>query len=129
MRQSMILVSVLLLAGVAGGAPALSGRGEWQSVRGDGIGGKWTVTLTRSGEQVEGELTLSGSNVFTGGKVSGTIDGASLVLGVMSEAGKTASFSGKLDGERIAGEWEAAPVDDHGVWFGTLGGRTGADDR
>jgi len=121
MRRTVIAVGVLLLARAAGGDAALAGAGEWQSLKSEAIGGKWTVTLARSGDQVDGELTLTGSTVFTGGKVAGTIDGASIVLGVMTEAGKSASFTGKLDGAQIAGEWEAALVEDHGVWFGTLG--------
>jgi hypothetical protein len=122
MQRTMTALAMLVLAAGAGGEAALSGSGEWQSLKSEAIGGKWTVTLARAGERVDGELTLTGSNVFTGGKVAGTIDGASIVLGVMTEAGKSASFSGKLDGKTIAGEWEAALVDDHGVWFGTLAG-------
>jgi len=125
MRTTMAVLGVLLLARAAGGEAALSGSGEWQSLKSESIGGKWTVSLTQTGERVDGELTLSGSNVFTGGKVSGTIDGASIVLGVMTEAGKSAAFTGKLDGATLRGEWEAALVEDHGVWFGSLGGSGG----
>ncbi len=114
------LGSVLAGAALAAEAP-LSGSGEWQSVKGDGIGGKWTVALTRSGGRVAGTLTLTGSNVFTGGTVSGTVDDKQVVLGVLSEAGKAATFTGALDGDTLKGEWEAALVDDHGVWVGTLG--------
>ncbi len=121
-----ILLTVVLAASVVcfGGAPAraeLAGKGEWRSLSGDGIGGTWTATLTRRGERIEGALALDGSNVFRGGTVSGTIDGANIVLGVMTEQGKVASFTGKLEGGEVKGEWTAALVQDHGVWFGTLG--------
>jgi len=120
LRYAAVAALVGSMSGAAGAAD-LTGRGEWRSLSGEGIGGTWTVALTRSGESVEGELTLEGSNVFRGGTVRGTVDGTDIVLGVLSEQGKTASFAGQLDGGEVKGEWTAALVDDHGVWFGRLG--------
>lgn len=117
---AMALAAALAGRGLAAEGP-LNGSGEWQSLKGEGIAGKWTVSLNRSGDQVDGELTLSGSNVFTGGTVSGTVDGKQIVLGVMSQGNKVASFAGALDGDTIKGEWDAALIQDHGVWFGTFG--------
>lgn len=121
-RVVIAIVGMLALASISGAAERqLSGSGEWQSLTGEAIGGKWTVSLSQHGSAIAGELTLSGSNVFSGGNVRGTIDGSSIVLGVLAEGNKVASFSGKLDGATLSGEWEAALIQDHGVWFGTLG--------
>jgi hypothetical protein len=98
----------------------LTGGGEWQSLSAEAIRGKWSVSLTQTGTSVEGTLTLAGSNVFAGGKVSGTVNASSIVFGILSETGKEASFNGKLDGTSISGEWESAVVGDHGVWYGNL---------
>lgn len=121
MRRAIVILGMLVMASIVWAADRkLSGSGEWQSLNGEAIRGKWTVTLSQSGDRLDGELTLSGSNVFSGGAVAGTIDGSSIMLGVLAEGNKVASFSGKLDGETISGEWEAGLIKDHGVWFGTL---------
>lgn len=128
LMASLAMAALLASSGAAseGAATAplpagpLAGSGEWQSIKGEGIGGTWTVTLTRSGDRVDGTLSLRGSNVFSGGRVSGTVNAGQVVLGVLTEAGKVASFTGLLDGRCIKGEWEAALIDDHGVWYGTL---------
>ena len=101
-------------------AQQLTGTGEWRSLSSDAIKGTWTAALEREGREVSGTLKLTGSNVFAGGAVSGDIDTSSIVLGVMVEEAKQATFSGKLEGERISGEWESPVVGDHGVWTGTL---------
>lgn len=129
---SLGLIVLLAGGGAADNGPAqvpegaLVGSGEWRSLVGEGIAGTWTVTLTRSGERVDGTLALRGSNVFSGGTVSGTVSDTQVVLGVLTEAGKAATFTGALDAGGIKGEWEAAVAGDHGVWFGTLA-RPGSD--
>jgi hypothetical protein len=71
------------------GAPAqqLAGKGEWQSLSGGVIKGTWSATLLRKSSQVQGDLKLTGSNVFTGGSVSGDVDSASIMLGVVGLPG------------------------------------------
>jgi hypothetical protein len=98
----------------------LTGKGEWQSLSGDSINGTWAVTLVPRGHRIEGNLDLAGSNVFSGGAVSGTIDGSNVVLGVMADGTNQATFSGKLQGGSISGEWQSDAVHDSGVWSGTL---------
>jgi len=98
----------------------LTGKGEWQSLSGDSIKGTWAVTLTRSGQRVEGNLDLTGSNVFSGGAVNGTIDGSNVVLGVMADGANQATFTGKLQDGSVSGEWHSDAVHDSGVWSGTL---------
>lgn len=115
-----LVIAGLLLARPLS-AEELTGKGEWQSLSSDAISGTWSVSLTKSGTTVKGKLALTGSNVFTGGEVTGTLDAASVALGVVSEQGKQASFSGKLDGDVISGEWQSAVIGDHGVWYGTFG--------
>jgi hypothetical protein len=117
-------VVFLLMATAAAHGQELVGKGEWQSLSGTAIKGTWVASLTRAGDQVAGTLTLTGSNVFTGGSVLGDIDTASIMLGVMAAGAKQASFSARIDGESIKGEWECDAVKDHGVWWGTLTPRT-----
>ncbi len=122
-RRGTIWALALVLLGVAataGSAQELTGKGEWHSVSSDLLGGTWTAALTRSGGGVIGTLTLSGSNMFSGGQVSGSIDASSIVFGVVAEGAQATTFSAKLDGDSIKGEWECGDVNDHGVWYGSL---------
>jgi hypothetical protein len=123
-RTVCVQVSAVFLAialwGAPGQAQQLGGKGQWQSISGDAIRGTWTVTLTRTGSRVQGNLQLTGSNVLTGGVVTGDIDANSVVLGVMADGAREATFSAKLNGTSIAGEWQCDLVKDHGVWFGSL---------
>ncbi|MFQ5668348.1 MAG: hypothetical protein ACE5I7_18215, partial [Candidatus Binatia bacterium] len=84
------------------------------------IGGTWTATLVRKAGRVEGTLSLTGSNILPGGAVSGHIDASSVMLGVMIGNAHRATFSAKLDGDSINGEWQCDAVKDHGVRYGTL---------
>ena len=99
----------------------ITGKGEWQSLSGDAIKGSWAVKLTRNGNHVQGNLDLTGSNVFSGGNVSGDIDGSNVMLGVMVDGVNEAKFSGKLDNGSISGEWQSDAAQDSGVWSGTMG--------
>ena len=124
----MKLLRILVIMGLffpsyllAAETTALAGRGEWHSLGGDRIHGTWGVSLVRDGSQVSGNLSLSGSNVFTGGRVSGTISGSKLVFGVLSEDEKLATFAATLNPDgAISGEWQSETVKDKGVWYGTL---------
>lgn len=127
MRISVLdvcLVLVALAAGSAVSAPAsaeqLVGQGEWQSLSGEGIRGTWSVELTSAGERVEGTIKMTGSNVFTTSAVSGSIDGQKIVLGLMSEGTKQATFAGKLVDGSISGEWQCPGISDEGIWTGKL---------
>lgn len=117
----MAVIVMLGSLGSAVQAQQITGKGEWQSLSGDAIKGTWTVNLMRTGNHLEGSLDLSGSNVFTGGDVSGSIDAASIVLGVAVGGTQHATFSGKLDGDIVSGEWTSDGLKDSGVWFGSLG--------
>lgn len=112
----------MLIGLFAATAPAqqLTGEGEWRSLLSAAIKGTWSATLARSGNRLEGNLDLSGSNVFSGGSVAGELDTSGITLGVMVDGAEQAAFAGKLDGESITGEWVCDAVKDHGVWYGTL---------
>ena len=103
-------------------AQQLSGGGSWQSTNAEPVKGKWTAALTLSKQDVQGTLTLDGSNVFTGGKVEGTLTDGQIVLGVFQQGTKAASFAGKFDGETVSGEWSCPAIADEGVWEGNLRG-------
>jgi hypothetical protein len=119
MRVLAMLLAVGLCASEAA-AQQLVGKGEWRSLTGEPIKGTWTATLARDGNRVQGNLDLTGSNVFSAGAVSGEIDALGITLGVMVDGAQQATFSGKLEGDSISGEWECDAVKDHGVWYGRL---------
>lgn len=128
MRQISILVSsVLLLTAVcaigirdAAIGEGLTGEGEWQSGLGDAMRGTWVATLSRSGTGVEGTISLTGSPLFAGGDVTGTVEGDEVVLGVITEGEHTAMFRGSLTDSKVTGEWDCPTIGDRGVWSGTL---------
>ncbi|MFI5364031.1 MAG: hypothetical protein ACHQ4J_00255 [Candidatus Binatia bacterium] len=72
---------------------------------------------------MEGTLSLLGSNVLSGGTVSGDIDGSNVMLGVMVQGARQATFNGQLQNGSIKGEWDldCDVLQDHGVWSGSLG--------
>lgn len=97
------------------------GDGEWQSMSGDAIKGRWQATLYQSGDEVSGTITLTGSPLFKdAATVSGTLSGGALILGVVQDGQKVASFGGELNDGRVSGEWESATAVDNGVWVGGL---------
>jgi hypothetical protein len=101
-------------------AQGFVGNGDWQSLKGEAIRGTWSVDLARTGTDLDGNIALTGSTLFLGGVVTGTIDAEQIVLGIMAEGVKQAAFRGRLDGDSISGEWECPAIKDEGVWTGTL---------
>ena len=120
LRSPLTAVVVVALSAAVCTAQELTGSGEWQSLSSELIGGTWTAQLTRKGSRIAGTLNLTGSNVFSGGDVAGEIDASSIVLGVMSSNARQATFSAKVNGDLISGEWQCDAVGDHGAWYGTL---------
>lgn len=108
-------------------AQSLTGSGEWQSLSGEAIKGTWTAVLTRRGDIVDGSFELIGSNVLLRGTVSGSMGGSAVLLGVAKDGVKEATFSGKLDGNSVSGEWEYPGLSDRGVWYGTLSTHSAED--
>lgn len=80
----------------------------------------WKIALTRSLDEVSGNISLDGSNVLWGGAVQGTMDSSGIVLGIMAGDALQATFKGSLEGNQVRGEWECDAIQDSGVWFGTL---------
>lgn len=121
-----ITATALVLVATAAMAQQLSGTGEWQSLTSKQMKGAWTASLTRQGSTLQGTLSLSGSNVLSGGPVSGSIDSSNVVLGVETEGSRQATFSGTLQGGSISGEWDlnSEVLTDHGVWTGRLAATT-----
>jgi hypothetical protein len=118
--RSLIVFALCVASLASAGAQQLMGSGEWQSLSSEGIKGTWIASLTREGKLVDGSLRLTGSNVFTGGTVNGDINASSIMLGVMAEGTRQATFTGKLEGGKISGEWRCDAVKDQGVWWGML---------
>jgi hypothetical protein len=115
-----VLLVLLLVVAAPTSAQQLRGEGEWQSLNAESVRGRWQVTLTRTGSELQGTIVLTGSNVLKKGPVAGTINGSDVVLGVMSDGARNATFAARIDGESVSGEWESAVASDHGVWTGKL---------
>jgi len=118
------LVLALVFSCSVAAAAEIRGDGEWQSLSGDAIKGSWSVSLEQFAGGVTGTLSLKGSNVFTVAGVSGTIDNGSIVLGVVVEGLREATFQGRINGQSISGEWQTKATGDYGVWSGSLGQHT-----
>ena len=102
MRTILATVVACTILALPAAAQELAGSGTWQSVKAQAVRGTWRVTLTQSGETVRGTLTLAGSNVFSGGAVEGTLQDGRLVLGVLQQGARLATFSGTHDGTALA---------------------------
>jgi len=101
----------------------MTGKGEWHSLSGDAIRGKWTTNLTNNDGAISGTIELSGSNVFASAPVSGKLDGSNIVLGFVIGDGDDAEFTGLVTEGAVAGEWSCSSLGDQGVWTGRLGSR------
>ena len=104
----------------------MTGQGEWYSLKGDAIKGSWRAALIRDGDKLGGTFDIKGSNVLAGGTVTGSVNGASVMFGLAEDGPSPVVFSGKIDKGAVSGEWEYPPLQDHGVWFGSLS--TSSDD-
>jgi hypothetical protein len=98
----------------------LSGNGEWQSNSGAAMRGTWNVNMTRSGEDVTGQLTLTGSLLFSGAEVRGSLDGDNLMFGAVIDGENQLVFNGTVSEGRVSGEWSCTSISDSGSWNGTL---------
>jgi hypothetical protein len=120
---ALVLGCLLQLAvSTAARAELVTGNGEWESRSSTAIRGTWTVALERSGSYVKGTVTLTGSPLFSGAQVSGTIDGDQVMFGTLVERENQLTFSATLTEEQVAGEWQCESIGDAGSWSGTLRG-------
>jgi hypothetical protein len=116
---------LLLIMSTPAGGELVTGNGEWESRSSTAIRGTWTVALERSGSDVKGTVTLTGSPLFSGAEVSGTIEGDQVMFGTVVDRENQLTFSGTLTEERITGEWQCDTIGDGGPWSGTLRGAGG----
>jgi hypothetical protein len=123
-RNAVLAVGCLLLlaVGTAARGELVTGNGEWENRSSAAIRGTWTVALERSGSDVKGTVTLTGSPLFSGAEVSGTIDGDQVMFGTVVEHENRLTFSGTLTEEQVTGEWQSEAIGDAGSWSGTLRG-------
>ena len=106
-----------------GVAPAdvVSGKGEWESHSGAGMRGTWTVILERSGTSLKGTVSLTGSTLFSGAQVDGTMQSDQIMFGTVVEGKSQLTFSGTLtDGEITGGQWQSDAINDSVRGRGTL---------
>lgn len=129
--RHVIIVAVLAFVAVVArlaGANDLTGSGEWRSLRGESIRGRWSARLSSSGEGLSGTFVLDGSNVLRAGEVEGTLSGGKIVLGIVAEGQHVASFAGTMSEEgSVSGEWEFEALGDSGVWEGAMRAQVGAE--
>jgi len=122
MRKLHLIVGVgfLTLAGVAN-ADSLSMGGSWKSERSKAIQGRWSATFQETAEGVlRGSVTLTGSNVVEAGQVQGTLSNGRLMFGVLAGDDVVASFDGELVDGKIRGTWTSGPLNDSGLWEGSI---------
>jgi hypothetical protein len=116
----VILSACLVMMSAPAPADLVSGNGEWQSNSGVAMRGTWTVALERSGSGLNGTLSMTGSLLFSGAKVTGTLDGDQIILGAVTDGEYQVTFNGRLTEEKVAGEWQSDALGDSGSWSGTL---------
>lgn len=123
-RAVLCFCIAILLSGTAAKGADMSGSGLWRSQGADSIRGTWSATLNRTGDVVRGTFEINGSNVFRRGAVEGTISSGQVVIGIVAEGERVASFTGTLSEDgAVTGEWESEALADGGVWEGTLRAR------
>lgn len=117
-----LVLGFLLCSGAATSVRAdlVTGSGEWESRSSVAIRGTWTVTLERTGEAVKGTIALTGSPLFSGSEVKGTLEEDQLMFGTVVEGPNEVQFSGTLTDGRINGEWHCEAIGDSGSWSGGL---------
>ena len=118
--KTVVSVLGLLLLAATASAEVLVGKGRWQSLAGESMQGPWSLRVETDGAQLAGVLTLGGSNILKEARVQGVLDAQLVTLGVVVEGSRQATFSGKLDGKSITGEWVMDAIGDRGVWYGEL---------
>lgn len=117
----VVFVTIAAVGGLSSSrADDVVGSGEWQSLSGEAIRGGWSVDLRRSGDLLAGTIKLTDSPLFSEAAVSGSIDGRQVVLGVMAQGVRQATFTGQVTGDSVSGEWKCPTIDDSGVWYGAL---------
>lgn len=124
LRMKVIALAIvsasLVLMGTRATADLVAGNGEWQSNSGVAMRGTWTVALERSGSDLTGTISMTGSLLFSGAKITGTLDGDEIMLGAVTDGDYQVTFSGRLTEGKITGEWQCDALGDSGSWSGTL---------
>lgn len=82
--------------------------------------GTWSISLSQSGESVRGTLSLSGSLLFSGAEVIGSIEGQEVMFGTVTDGENDLIFNGTVVEGRVTGDWSCATISDSGTWSGTL---------
>jgi hypothetical protein len=98
----------------------VTGNGEWESRSSVVIRGTWTVALERTGDDLKGTLTLTGSPLFAHADIAGTLEGDHVMFGTVLEGTNEVSFGGTVTDGRVIGEWDCEAVGDSGSWSGVL---------
>lgn len=105
-----------------GGTPInLTGNwsGSWTSFLGKG--GAVNITFTQSGTELSGTVSVTGSDCFTAGTVSGTISATDVLIGIAFPGGQQVNYNGVVntDGTSMNGNYVVSGgfcSGDYGSW-------------
>jgi len=109
---------VLLIAAPSVEAKPLIARGTWRSSDGR-LGGTWKAKLYVAGQDLAGDIVLTGLAGLTHGRIAGSVHGEALDFGVLYKDSEVATFDGGLTPAGIAGNF-TTPVGIAGHWEGHL---------
>jgi hypothetical protein len=116
----VVLMLLVAIARTGSAADLVTGNGEWESRSGAAMRGTWSISLSQTGDSVRGTLSLTGSLLFSGAEVAGSIEGQEIVFGTVTDGENQLVFNGTLSDGSVTGEWSCATISDSGTWRGTL---------
>ena len=109
-------------AGVTRGAAPISLEnagnfwlGTWASIKTEKTG-NFNVLLQQDGDNISGNVKISGSNLTKGGDISGTIKGDKLEFGFVKDKKGELKYLGTISDNIMSGTWDLPVIKDHGTW-------------
>ncbi len=126
---SMLLAIIVVCVGFevrAGDEGNCQGSGSWSSSDGS-QSGTWAADLFVAGNDVNGSIVIEGDPAITGGEVAGTLSGATINFGILSESqlpnsnSVAAVFDGTVSPTGVLGTFSSAS-NISGFWQGQLSG-------
>ena len=97
-------------------------NGTWQSGVGP-ISGTFQMTLAVAGGVIDGKISIQPQTCVTGGKVTGAANGTTITFGSIKGGGASIAFAGKVEGDRMSGQYSSPCGPDSGTWQATRSSR------
>ncbi len=98
--------------------------GTWESTDFPGGNGTLTVNITQDGNNINGTITLTGSEYLSGGTLSGTVNGNNFTMNIDFGEGYYMVSTGTISGNSISGTYVSYynnEVTDRGNYSGSRG--------